>query len=170
MEVIKVKLIGSSKDYWLTKKQAHELVEKINNKANLVRIGEDMVKASTIKSFETEEVNIADAPTYYIDATKTEGLLPKPKKKTEKVTRRYMTDGTETTKTYRQLEKEHEDFIEKDYEVNSKRLVGEEHEKVWAYEYGEIIEERRFETQLENGVYYTVLTSIVKNGEEKLTD
>lgn len=142
----------------------------VGNKLPFIKIGGDMVKTSAVRSIESEEANLADAPDYFIEATKNDnaGALPKPKTTGEKITRRFLMNGTETRDSARKLEKDLTDYIERDYEVLSKKVVQSEQGTTTAYQYGNMLEERTIKIKLENGVYCPVIVSIKRNGEEKL--
>ena len=159
MKGIKVKVIGSDKIYWLTAKQAHQAVEEMRKDKNaLLTLGNDMVKGSAIKTFENGEINVDDAPTYFIEAVKAEnkGALPMPRREIQKITKKYDKDGNELHGTYRKLvEGGVNVIIEKDYQT----LDGE---------LGEVLEERRIEFRLYAEGYYPVITSIKRRGVETL--
>lgn len=132
MKVIKVKVIGSDKLYWLTPKQARGIVETLKKDKNaLLTLGGSMVKGSAIKSFEDVEVVLNDMPEYFKEALRKEnaGALPMPKADVVKITKRYDTLGNEMRGTYRKLvENGVRRIVEKDFEVvngEPSRLVEE---------------------------------------------
>lgn len=171
MKIINVKLYNSDKIYKLTAKQANALSVVMSDKSRsseLVRLGEDMVKISSIKSLETcYEDNIEFLPTYTQMAIKRENgeqklieELPKVSQVKNVYTKRFFMDGTETSKTWRQLEKEHENFYEEDFEVISEKIVPDENGITHrSYELGKKVAKRVFKTTLSDGIYYTCLVS-----------
>lgn len=167
MKIVKA-ITYDNKKYWLIKSQAEKIAKDMKSKTDSTyNLGGDLVRTNTIKSLEATESNILDAPKYFLDLIKTlpkstqenDGGEPLPKHaECRYETKRYLEDDTETKKTWRQLEKEHTNFTEIDYEVLSTKHVKDEFGKTHiAYELGKAVAMRKFKCVIENGIYYTVL-------------
>ena len=177
MKVGKVKIIGSSKVYWLTEAQAKALeVALEKSPTKLLSLGEDKVKASLVKTIEFEEEDLSLAPKYFKDAILREsptGLpAPQEKKVFGKHTRYFFKkSGHEIIgQTLKKIYDLHVPIIEKDYEYEDcRKITTPTGETTWAYTYtGKIKEERLVEYIEEDGVGYNVITSIKRNGVEQL--
>lgn len=177
MKVAKVKVMGSQKVYWLTEHQADVITEMTQSgqyAGKLIPIGGDRLKLSSVKSIEIEEEDFNISPAYFKEAVKKEmnGALPEPQKETyvEKYTRTFYEDGTEVKLPFMTLCKQAVPFIEKDFIVKSKKTVKNPktgRDEI-AYEFGDVVEERKIGFNRYDGYYAPVMKSVIRNGVEIL--
>lgn len=176
MRVAKVKVMASQKVYWLTEKQAgviEQLTQSGQYASKLIPLGEDRVKLSAVKTIEFEEEDLNIAPNYFKDAVKREnaGELPEPKKNVERLTKTYDVDGNEMfNKSWIALCNEAQPFIERDFEVLSKKYVTNPKtgKDELTYELGAMLEERTITFKAYMGYIAPTIISRKVNGVEKL--